>query len=58
MRKEYLKHLFAFNDWRNYKISEKEIKARIVGIDEAGRILLEFKNNNLKAFALKEIAFL
>ena len=58
MRKEYLKHLFAFNDWRNYKISEKEIKAKIVGIDEVGRILLEFENNNFKAFALKEIAFL
>ena len=58
MRKEYLKHLFAFNDWRNYKISEKEIKAKIVGIDEVGRILLEFENNNFKAFALKEIVFL
>ena len=58
MRKEYLKHLFAFNDWRNYKISEKEIKAKIVGIDEVGRILLEFENNNVKAFALKEIVFL
>tara|TARA_B110000116_G_C16793343_1_gene565132 strand:+ start:918 stop:1661 length:744 start_codon:yes stop_codon:yes gene_type:complete len=58
MRKEYLKHLFAFNDWRNYKISEKEIKARIVGIDEAGRILLEFENNHFKAFSLKEIVFL
>ena len=58
MRKEYLKHLFAFNDWRDYKISEKEIKAKIVGIDEVGRILLEFENNNFKAFALKEIAFL
>ena len=58
MRKEYLKHLFAFNDWRNYKILEKEIKAKIVGIDEVGRILLEFENNNFRAFALKEIVFL
>jgi len=58
LQKEYLKHLFALNDWKNYKISNKEIKAKIVGVDEAGRILLEFKNNNIKAFSLKEIAFL
>ena len=58
LKKEYLKHLFALNDWRNYKISNKEIKAKIVGVDEVGRMLLEFKNNNVKAFALKEIAFL
>ena len=51
-------HLFALNDWKNYKISNKEIKAKIVGVDEAGRMLLQFKNNNVKAFALKEIAFL
>ena len=58
LQKEYLKHLFALNDWRNYKISKKEIKAKIVGVDEVGRILLKFENNNVKAFALKEIAFL
>lgn len=58
MREEYLSILYAFNQWRNYKIQDKQIKAKIVGIDEIGKLILEFEDNKTKAFALKEIAYL
>lgn len=58
MREEYLSNLYAFNQWRNYKIQDKVMKAKIVGVDEIGQLILEFKNKKNRSFSLKEISYL
>jgi BirA family biotin operon repressor/biotin-[acetyl-CoA-carboxylase] ligase len=58
IRKEYTESLFALNRWMNYKVEGKKIKAKLVGIDKIGKILLEFENGRINSFSLKEVAFL
>ncbi|MEE2700520.1 MAG: biotin--[acetyl-CoA-carboxylase] ligase [Bacteroidota bacterium] len=58
MKAEYLTNLYGFKNWREYKIQNKKIKAKIFGIDESGRVILQFKDAYKKAFSLKEIKYL
>ena len=58
MREEYITVLYGINQWRYYKIEGRKIKAKIIGINEIGMLLLEMKNGNSKSFSLKEISFL
>ncbi len=58
MRSEYLAILYGFNNWKDYKIGGRKIKAKIIGIDEIGNLLVAFENGKNKSFSLKEISFL
>ena len=58
IREEYVAVLYGFNQWRYYEIEGGKIKAKIIGIDEFGILLLEMENGKAKAFAFKEISFL
>ena len=58
IREEYSAVLYGFNQWRYYEIEGGKIKAKIIGIDEFGILLLEMENGKTKSFSLKEISFL
>ncbi len=58
LKAEYLDNLYGLNQWKNYKLKGKKIKEKIVGIDEVGKLLLEFENEKIKSFFLKEITYL
>ena len=58
IREEYSAVLYGFNQWRYYEIEGGKIKAKIIGIDEFGILLLEMENGKIKSFSLKEISFL
>jgi len=58
MRKKYLDNLLYFNEWREYLISGKKVKAKIIDIDNTGNIIMNLEDNKVKKFSLKEIIFL
>ena len=58
MKSEYLAILYGFNNWKDYKIGGRKIKAKIIGIDEIGNLLVAFENGKNKSFSLKETSFL
>lgn len=58
IRKEYTESLFALNRWTNYKVQGKKIKAKLIGVDKIGKILLEFENGRINSFSLKEVVLL
>mgnify|MGYP000299992185 FL=1 len=58
MREEYITILYEINQWKDYRINGRKIKAKIVGIDNIGRLLLEREKGKTKPFSLKEISFL
>ena len=57
MKSEFLENLFGFDLWRNYIVDDQEVKAKIIGIDEYGRLILRFQNDSINAFSLKEIVY-
>lgn len=58
MKSEFLTSLFGFNLWRDYIIQDQEVKAKIIGIDECGRLILQFQDTSSQVFSLKEIKYL
>lgn len=58
IKSEYLKNLFAIHKWREYKIQDVIKKAKIIGINDYGHLILEFQDTSIKTFSLKEIKYL
>ncbi|MBC8266520.1 MAG: biotin--[acetyl-CoA-carboxylase] ligase [Flavobacteriales bacterium] len=58
MKEDYLSVLYGFEKEKHYKINNRKIKAKIVGIDEIGKLLLKFENGKIKKFSLKEVVYL
>ncbi len=54
---EYLQSLFRFNKMHRYRIGNEIRSAKIKGITEFGKLILEF-NEGSKEFDLKEVEFL
>lgn len=57
MKAEFLTKLFGFNQFADYIIEDKKTKARIIGIDESGQLVLAFSDVSTKAFSLKEVKY-
>lgn len=51
----YLKNLYAFMQWRKYRVSNKELNGRINGVGEFGQLQLELQGGEKKEFMFKEI---
>jgi len=58
MKDEYLANLFGFNQWKDFKIQGKHVKAKIVGLNNDGRLLTQLEKGKPKVFSLKEISYL
>lgn len=57
LKRDYYQHLLGYQELRKYRLPNgRELIAEIAGVDEAGRLLLRTEGQ-LKAFGLKEIAF-
>ena len=57
LKKVYLNSLYRFNEFHHYKAGNKNFIAKITGITEEGKLILEKENGEDKSFDIKEIAF-
>ncbi len=55
--KLYLGSLFRYNEIHNFMVNDKKIRAKIIGIDENGRLMIEMENGSIEVFAFKEIKY-
>ncbi len=46
------------NEWSRYEIGGGEVEARIVGVDEYGRLLLEGRGGQRWCCGMKEVRYL
>lgn len=56
--RDYHSALFRLNEWAGYLYHGKELKARILGVDSRGHLLLETEEGGRVKCDLKEIKFL
>jgi BirA family biotin operon repressor/biotin-[acetyl-CoA-carboxylase] ligase len=54
----YIEHLYLYKTESLFLIDQKKIKARIINIEDNGRLVLQFADNNTKSFAFKELSFI
>ncbi|HYW97130.1 MAG TPA: biotin--[acetyl-CoA-carboxylase] ligase [Bacteroidales bacterium] len=54
----YFKVMYRFNRFAPYSVSGYQFKARIVGVEPDGHILLEKQDKELLKFGFKDVAFL
>ncbi|MBC6366656.1 biotin--[acetyl-CoA-carboxylase] ligase [Algoriphagus sp. AK58] len=57
IRSEYLRHLYLLDEQAVFMSNDTQIHGRIVGVSEAGNLLLETDLGTIKSFGLKEISF-
>ena len=55
---DYLGSLCRMNEWSRYEIGGDALEARIVGIDEYGRLLLEGRGGQQWCCGMKEVKYL
>lgn len=55
---KYLLNLYRLNQWSRFKKEEQVFEARIFGIDEIGRLLLEDRKGFHHSFMFKEVEFI
>lgn len=53
---DYLKSMFAFNQWRKFMYKDGKIRARISGVNEFGHLILQTKEGTIEC-EMKEISF-
>ena len=58
--KEYLEKLYRKNEFHRYieTAENKEMEAKIVGINDTACIIIEYRNGSRKTFAFKEISYI
>jgi BirA family biotin operon repressor/biotin-[acetyl-CoA-carboxylase] ligase len=54
---DYLSHLYALNEWRQFESAGKRFRAKIVAVQRNGQLVIQHENNTTAAFAFKEIRF-
>lgn len=54
---EYLRHLYLFEQEALFTVGKENLAGKIVGLTDAGNLLLELPNGLRKAFGIKEIKF-
>ncbi|PCJ25152.1 MAG: biotin--[acetyl-CoA-carboxylase] ligase [Flavobacteriales bacterium] len=57
INEDYLQHLYWINESRNFKIKEKVVSGRIIGVNSMGKLQI-MVNKKTEEFDLKEIEFL
>jgi BirA family biotin operon repressor/biotin-[acetyl-CoA-carboxylase] ligase len=55
---DYLHALYRFNSWHEYKAGKRVFIARIIGVNEFGKLVLEEKNGNDMQYDIRGIRFL
>ena len=57
IKRDYLRHLYLWDQWKNFETINGNIKGKITGIDPQGRLELKLENGELQCFDFKEIRF-
>ena len=57
LAQEYVQHLFLIEKWAVFKVGEKELEGKIIGLTEIGNLLLELPSGRQQSFGIKEISF-
>ncbi|GMQ24942.1 biotin--[acetyl-CoA-carboxylase] ligase [Algoriphagus sp. oki45] len=57
IKEKYLSHLFRLGEWAYFFIRSNRIKAKIDGISQEGKLVVEYENGDFEEFDLKEIQF-
>jgi len=57
LRKEYLHHLYKYEEWARYE-DNTVFNGKIVGISEEGKLFIEKENKVMNQYAFKEVKFL
>ena len=55
---DYLKHLYRINEFYNYRIDNKIVSAKLTGVSNFGRLILQFPEGHTSDFDLKEVEFI
>jgi len=55
---EYLRSLFGFNEWRNFKADNTVFSGKIINVETTGEIKIIDKKNNTNGYFFKEIEFI
>lgn len=58
MKEEYLRRLFRFKQFAPYKAGDKWFSARIIDVDQFGRLMLGSENGEILKFGFKEVEFI
>ena len=58
LREEYLNSLYRYKEFAPYKSNEKWFRARIIGVDQYGQLILETETGESKKFGFKMIQFI
>ena|ERR1051326_412392 len=53
--RDYLHRLYRYQEWSEFIIENKTVKARVTGISQSGKLKVEIENGSEKEFDLKEI---
>ena len=55
IEKDYREALLGFGEWREYSVGKSHFEGSVIGVDDLGRLLVETRTHELKAFNHKEI---
>jgi BirA family biotin operon repressor/biotin-[acetyl-CoA-carboxylase] ligase len=54
---EYLKNLYRFGEWSNYRDASGLFEGRIISVNSGGRLLIEARNGRIYEYGFKEVDF-
>lgn len=57
LRKQYMSHLYRFNEWHDYQAGEEVFKARITGVMPDGKLMLELVSGEMRGYYFKEVGY-
>jgi BirA family transcriptional regulator, biotin operon repressor / biotin---[acetyl-CoA-carboxylase] ligase len=58
IKNEYISRLFRLNEWSEFRDEKEMFTARILSINEEGKLILEKKDSKRKEYAFKEVEFI
>jgi biotin-(acetyl-CoA carboxylase) ligase len=56
--KDYISHLYRYNQWGEFKDSRGIFDGRIHSVNEAGRLQIEDRRGRIYEYSFKEVDFL
>ncbi|MBE9492455.1 MAG: biotin--[acetyl-CoA-carboxylase] ligase [Bacteroidetes bacterium] len=58
IHRDYLHSLYWYNEYHNFKIQNRKFKARITGVNEFGKLILEDEKKEITECDFKEVEYL
>jgi BirA family biotin operon repressor/biotin-[acetyl-CoA-carboxylase] ligase len=58
LNRQYIKKLYRFDEFSEYRADAKIFTAKIVGVTEFGHLILQFHNGDTQTFAYQEVEYI